>query len=82
MLISSVGEHVKETLYEGIISRQRATTLFMHYEGFVDREEHASSIIQLKEWIEIAHVLGTDLILFPSNFRDSSETRLQRGRER
>ncbi|EXJ86762.1 hypothetical protein A1O3_03716 [Capronia epimyces CBS 606.96] len=41
---------------------------FLHYEGLIDRQEHASRIEKLKLWFRIAHSLGTDVIQIPSNF--------------
>jgi 4-hydroxyphenylpyruvate dioxygenase len=41
---------------------------FLHYEGLLDREEHAQRIEKLKLWFEIAKKLGTDIIQIPGNF--------------
>ncbi|KAH8881470.1 putative dehydroshikimate dehydratase [Thozetella sp. PMI_491] len=41
---------------------------FMHYEGLLDRAEHARRIEQLHLWIELAHELHTDIIQIPCNF--------------
>ncbi|KAF2159901.1 hypothetical protein M409DRAFT_70780 [Zasmidium cellare ATCC 36951] len=41
---------------------------FMFYEGLVDRGEHAKRIEKLKVWFRLVEILGTDLILIPSNF--------------
>lgn len=41
---------------------------FMHYEGLLDREKHAERIEEIKLWMKLAHVLGTDLIQVPSSF--------------
>jgi 4-hydroxyphenylpyruvate dioxygenase len=47
---------------------------FMHYEGLVDRERHAERIKELKLWLRLCKVLGTDLIVIPSNFLDEGVT--------
>jgi 4-hydroxyphenylpyruvate dioxygenase len=41
---------------------------FMHYEGLRDREWHAQRVVEMKLWIKLAHVLGTNLIQIPSTF--------------
>jgi len=41
---------------------------FMHYEGLLDRKRHAERIEEIKLWMKLAHVLGTDLIQVPSSF--------------
>ncbi|KAK7397741.1 hypothetical protein QQX98_012898 [Neonectria punicea] len=41
---------------------------FMHFAGLVDRDEHRRRLQELQLWFELAHILGTDLILFPSSF--------------
>lgn len=41
---------------------------FMFYEGLTNREEHKEKIETLKIWLQLAKLLGTDLILIPSNF--------------
>lgn len=41
---------------------------FMHYGGLVDRERQRKQLVEINFWIELAHALGTDLILFPSSF--------------
>ena len=46
---------------------------FMHYEGLLDRIEHASRIEKLKLWFNIAKVLGTDTIQIPANFLAKEE---------
>jgi 4-hydroxyphenylpyruvate dioxygenase len=40
----------------------------MHYEGLINRDEHASRIRELSLWIELAHELQTDMIAIPSSF--------------
>ncbi|KAK2030317.1 xylose isomerase-like TIM barrel [Colletotrichum zoysiae] len=40
---------------------------FMHFEGLVDRQQHDRRVEELRVWIQLAHVLGTDLIQIPSN---------------
>ncbi|USW55132.1 Putative xylose isomerase-like, TIM barrel domain, xylose isomerase-like superfamily [Septoria linicola] len=39
---------------------------FMHYDGLRDRRRHAERIEEMKLWIEMAHILGTNLIAIPS----------------
>jgi 4-hydroxyphenylpyruvate dioxygenase len=46
---------------------------FMHYEGLRDRKRHAERIEEMKTWILIAQVLGTDLIGVPSTFLPESQ---------
>jgi len=41
---------------------------FLHYEGLVDRKEHAGRIEKLKLWFKIVKALGTDIIQIPGNF--------------
>ncbi|KAH6895974.1 xylose isomerase-like protein [Thelonectria olida] len=41
---------------------------FMHFGGLVDRAEHRRRLQDLQLWFQLAHILGTDLILFPSSF--------------
>ena len=41
---------------------------FMHYEGLLDREEHARKIEKMKFWFSIAQVLRTDIIQIPASF--------------
>lgn len=41
---------------------------FMHFGGLIDRELHKQRLQDLRLWFELAHALGTDLILFPSSF--------------
>ena len=40
---------------------------FMFYDGVEDKEEHSSKLHNMKQWFELARVLGTDLICIPSN---------------
>jgi 4-hydroxyphenylpyruvate dioxygenase len=40
---------------------------FMHYEGLISRELHDKRIQDMELWLELAHELGTDLILLPSS---------------
>jgi 4-hydroxyphenylpyruvate dioxygenase len=53
---------------------------FMHYEGLKDRQRHDERIEEMKLWMELAHILGTDIVQVPSSFlsRDqvSSDTEL------
>ncbi|KAJ3506213.1 hypothetical protein NM208_g16099 [Fusarium decemcellulare] len=46
---------------------------FMHFGGLIDRDEHEKSLQELQLWFELAHSLGTDLILFPSSFLASEK---------
>jgi len=46
---------------------------FMHYEGLLDRAAHRRRINELKQWLDLAHVLETDLILIPSTFLPAHE---------
>ncbi|KAF1841216.1 3-dehydroshikimate dehydratase [Cucurbitaria berberidis CBS 394.84] len=41
---------------------------FMHYEGLLDRKRHGERIQEIKLWMELAHVLHTDIIQVPSSF--------------
>jgi len=41
---------------------------FLHYEGLLDREEHAKRIEKLKLWFKIVKVLDTEVIQIPSSF--------------
>ncbi len=40
----------------------------MHYEGLLDRAEHARQLDKLALWVQLAHELRTDIIQIPSNF--------------
>jgi 4-hydroxyphenylpyruvate dioxygenase len=46
---------------------------FMHYEGLRDREEHARRVEQMRLWLKLARILGTDLIEIPSTFISEDE---------
>jgi len=46
---------------------------FMHYEGLIDRRRHAQRIVEMKLWIQLAHILGTNLIAIPSSFLSEEE---------
>ena len=35
---------------------------FMHYEGLLDRKRHAERIEEMKLWMQLAHVLQTDIV--------------------
>jgi 4-hydroxyphenylpyruvate dioxygenase len=50
----------------GIIALQP----FMHYEGLRDRDWHAQRVAEMKLWIKLAQILGTNLIQMPSTFLD------------
>lgn len=41
---------------------------FMHFEGHKDRFKQQSNLLELLFWVDLVHALGTDLIIFPSNF--------------
>ncbi|CZT51201.1 uncharacterized protein RSE6_12318 [Rhynchosporium secalis] len=41
---------------------------FMHYEGLLDRAEHARKIEEMRLWFKIAKILGTDVIQIPASF--------------
>lgn len=45
---------------------------FMHYEGLRDREWHAERVKEMKLWLKLAGILGTNLIQIPSSFLDST----------
>ena len=47
---------------------------FMHYEGLLDRQEHARRINKMKLWLRLAKALGTNLIAIPSTFLPESES--------
>jgi 4-hydroxyphenylpyruvate dioxygenase len=47
---------------------------FMHYEGLLDRTRHAERIEEMKLWMELAHVLGTDIVQLPATFLSRDET--------
>ncbi|KAF1999581.1 3-dehydroshikimate dehydratase [Amniculicola lignicola CBS 123094] len=46
---------------------------FMHYEGLRDRQKHVERIEEMRLWIQLAQVLGTDLIQIPSSFISADE---------
>ncbi|KAK5653040.1 hypothetical protein OQA88_9326 [Cercophora sp. LCS_1] len=46
---------------------------FMHYEGLLDRTAHDQHIEKLRLWLQLAHLLGTDIVQIPSNFLPESE---------
>lgn len=46
---------------------------FAHYEGLLDRTEHARRLQKLNLWIQLAHELGTDLIQIPANFLPANQ---------
>jgi len=41
---------------------------FMHYEGLRDRTWHAERVAEMKVWLRLAKILGTNLIQIPSTF--------------
>jgi len=46
---------------------------FAHYEGLLNRDQHAARIEKLKLWFKLAKVLGTDVIQIPANFLGKEE---------
>lgn len=46
---------------------------FMHYEGLRDRQHQKERLEEMKLWIDLAHILGTDTIQIPSNFLTKEE---------
>lgn len=46
---------------------------FMHYDGLRDRQRHAERVEEMKLWIDLAKILGTDLIGIPSTFLPNEE---------
>lgn len=47
---------------------------FMHYEGLRDRAWHAERVEEMKLWIQMAHILGTNIIAIPSTFLPAEVT--------
>lgn len=47
---------------------------FMHYEGLLNRQRHAQRIEEMKLWMELAHIMDTDIIQVPSSFLSAKET--------
>jgi 4-hydroxyphenylpyruvate dioxygenase len=47
---------------------------FMHYEGLRDRAWHAERVEEMKTWIQMAHILGTNIIVIPSTFLPADVT--------
>ncbi|KAI5917925.1 xylose isomerase-like protein [Camillea tinctor] len=45
----------------------------LHYEGLLDRAEHACRLAQLTRWFALARALGTDMIQIPSSFLPPSQ---------
>lgn len=46
---------------------------FRHYEGILDHDHRARRFTELEEFMELANIMGTDLILIPSSFLPSEE---------
>lgn len=46
---------------------------FMHYEGLLDRARHDERIQEIKVWMQLAHILQTDIIQVPSTFLSSDK---------
>ncbi|KAI4652622.1 3-dehydroshikimate dehydratase [Alternaria viburni] len=47
---------------------------FMHYEGLLDRKRHAERVEEMKLWMQLAHVLRTDIVQVPSSFLPPNQT--------
>ena len=47
---------------------------FMHYEGLRDRKWHAERVEEMSLWIQMAHILGTNIIAIPSTFLPADVT--------
>ncbi|SMR47015.1 unnamed protein product [Zymoseptoria tritici ST99CH_3D1] len=63
--------HLEAARYIRELCDKRSVTIiclqpFMHYDGLRDRERHAERIEEMKLWIEMAKILGTNLIGIPS----------------
>jgi 4-hydroxyphenylpyruvate dioxygenase len=77
-LVDHAGSDSAEDLLAGAASvRELCSSLgieiiclqpFMHYEGLLDRRRHDERIEEIKLWMELAHVLQTDIIQVPSSF--------------
>jgi 4-hydroxyphenylpyruvate dioxygenase len=46
---------------------------FMHYEGLRDRGWHTERVTEMKLWLRLAKILGTNLIQIPSTFLDEDK---------
>lgn len=46
---------------------------FMHYEGLRNRDWHVERVAEMKLWLRLAKILGTDLIQIPSTFLDEDK---------
>ncbi|KAK4142850.1 xylose isomerase-like protein [Dichotomopilus funicola] len=46
---------------------------FSHYDGLLDRKEHARRLDQLKFWFRLARELKTDIIQIPASFLPASQ---------
>ena len=77
-LVDHAGSDSPSDLLSGAASIQRLCSSlnleiiclqpFMHYEGLLDRKLHSRRIEEIKLWMDIAHVLCTDMIQVPSSF--------------
>lgn len=47
---------------------------FRHYEGLLNRSQHAARLKEITLWIQLVQILGTDLIGIPSTFLSPQET--------
>ncbi|OAR00981.1 hypothetical protein LLEC1_02065 [Akanthomyces lecanii] len=46
---------------------------FMDFGGLLDRKEQKKNLATIELWVELALILGTDLILFPSSFLSATQ---------
>lgn len=46
---------------------------FMHYDGLRDRQRHAERVEEMKLWIKLVKILGTNIIGIPSTFLPDDE---------
>ncbi|KAJ5585607.1 uncharacterized protein N7459_005407 [Penicillium hispanicum] len=47
---------------------------FRHYEGLLDRDQHAQRLDELRHWVQLSKILGDSLfILIPSSFLDAAD---------
>lgn len=60
----------------GLCRKRRLTILclqpFWHFEGLLDRREHAKRLDELSFWFQLAKALETDMVQIPSNFLPAS----------
>lgn len=70
--------HIEAAHYIRSLCDDREVTImclqpFMHYDGLRDRARHAERIEEMKLWIEMAKILGTNLIAIPSTCLSADE---------